>query len=58
MFAKAFFAKYLPVLAAMSIVPVFLGNEMMAQFLVLAAVVLFLIIRPQGLFTTKERSYE
>jgi urea transport system permease protein len=64
-FAKGFFAKYLPILATWEDIPnffksvfKFFGNEMMAQFLVLAAVIAFLIVRPQGLFTTKERSYE
>ena len=36
----------------------FLGNEVMAQFVVLVCVIVFLLIRPQGLLTTKERSYE
>jgi urea transport system permease protein len=36
----------------------FYGNEVMASFWVLACVIAFLLIRPQGLFTTKERSYE
>ena len=35
-----------------------IGNEVMATFLVLVTVIMFLLIRPSGLFTTKERTYD
>jgi urea transport system permease protein len=35
-----------------------IGDLVMAQLYVMCAVIVFLLIRPQGLFTTKERSYE
>ena len=36
----------------------FLGNEVMAKFVVLMLVVGFLLVRPSGLFTTRERAYD
>ncbi len=36
----------------------FLGDETLAKFLVLVLVIGFLLVRPSGLFTTKERTYE
>lgn len=36
----------------------FLGNEVMAKVVVLGVVIAFLLARPSGLFTSKERAYE
>lgn len=35
-----------------------LGNEIMARVLVLVVVIIAMLIRPTGLFVTKERVYE
>ena len=41
-----------------SFVDKFLNNTTMAKALILYAVVAFLLVRPSGIFVTKERSYE